>query len=150
MSVASTTSVVCTTPVDCPSMETIRPSPADQRPPADRSPSSSVRFHSDQIHPYTGACAAHRPSRPGNVHQTPLARIPARCSRPALRRKSSTASGPGRGRELRASDREAPHGAWPLVAAYFGTRGLHRPDTSNSVAGGQTPCPVEDLGLRDL
>src|SRR3954462_4606740 len=55
MSVASTTSVVWTTPVDCPSMETIRPSPADQRPPADRSPSSSVRFHSDQIHPLYGS-----------------------------------------------------------------------------------------------
>ncbi|GAB2647976.1 hypothetical protein GCM10009743_24320 [Kribbella swartbergensis] len=45
-----------------------------------------------------------------------------------------------------ASDREAPHGAWPLVAAIFGTRGLRRPDTSNSVAGGETPCPV---GISD-
>jgi hypothetical protein len=42
----------------------------------------------------------------------------------------------------RVPDREAPHGAWPLVAANFGTRGLHRPDTSNSVTGAQTPCPV--------
>jgi len=50
--------------------------------------------------------------------------------------------------EYVASDREAPHGAWPLVAAYFGTRGLRRPDTSNSVTGAKTPCPVEISDLK--